>query len=272
EVSVPEHDAAVVGRPPHQRQRVEHQRRRVDPPVARRVPRRRQPDVDARVRVPRRPPQPRPVERPPLRRVVRAPPVVVEPHVDPPDQTRRHRRLAARLLPVHAPHRRRQQHAAVFAEALGQLVVVGRPAVVDVEVDAVDHGVAEGAEHAMAAAAEVGVPEVVGDVLGRPGRREGVLVAVAADGEEHGDVLGVLAVLDVGADAGDGVAGEVGPVAAVAEDGEEGDDDGVVDAGVAGLPERALVLVPAPEDGELAGLVAGDRPGAGEDEEHYNNK
>uniref|UniRef100_A0A0D9W5A8 DUF834 domain-containing protein n=1 Tax=Leersia perrieri TaxID=77586 RepID=A0A0D9W5A8_9ORYZ len=80
-----------------------------------------------------------------------------------------------------------------------------------------------------------------------------------------------VAVPDVGADAGDGVAGEIGPVAAVAEDGEEGDDDGVVDAGVAGLPERALVLVPAPEDGELAGLVAGGRPGAGEDEEHYNN-
>uniref|UniRef100_I1Q958 Uncharacterized protein n=1 Tax=Oryza glaberrima TaxID=4538 RepID=I1Q958_ORYGL len=96
----------------------------------------------------------------------------------------------------------------------------------------------------MAMAAKVGVPEVVGDVLGQPERGEGVLVTFATDGEEHGDILGVLAVLDLGADAGDGVAGEVGPVAAMAEDAEEGDDDSVVEAGVANLSERALVLVP----------------------------
>ncbi len=82
----------------------------------------------------------------------------------------------------------------------------------------------------MAMAAEVGVPEVVGDVLGRPGHGEGVLVTFTTNGEEHGDILGVLVVLDVGADAGDGVAGEVGPVAAMAEDAEEGDDDNVVEA------------------------------------------
>uniref|UniRef100_A0A0E0HYA2 DUF834 domain-containing protein n=1 Tax=Oryza nivara TaxID=4536 RepID=A0A0E0HYA2_ORYNI len=50
--------------------------------------------------------------------------------------------------------------------------------------------------------------------------------------------------LDIGADAGDRVAGEVGLVAAMAEDAEEGDDDSVVEAGVANLSERALVLVP----------------------------
>uniref|UniRef100_A0A0D3HQ69 Uncharacterized protein n=1 Tax=Oryza barthii TaxID=65489 RepID=A0A0D3HQ69_9ORYZ len=119
-------------------------------------------------------------------------------------------------------------------QAPGELVVVAPPAAVDVDVDAVEHGVAERAGHAPAAAAEVEVPEVVGDGLGRLVRGQRVLVAGAADGEEDGDVLGLLAVLDVGADAGQRVAGEVGPVAAVAEDAEEGDDDGGVEAGVAG--------------------------------------
>ena len=45
------------------------------------------------------------------------------------------------------------------------------------------------------------------------------------------------------------VAGEVGPVLAVAED---GDDDGGVAAPVAGLPQAALGIVPAPEDDHLA--------------------
>ena len=52
------------------------------------------------------------------------------------------------------------------------------------------------------------------------------------------------------------VAAEVGPVLAVAED-AEGDDDGGVVAPVAGLPQAALGLVPAPEDNHLAGRLRG---------------
>jgi len=48
------------------------------------------------------------------------------------------------------------------------------------------------------------------------------------------------------------VAAEVGPVLAVAEDAEEGDDDDGVVAPVAGLPQAALGIVPAPEDNHLA--------------------
>ena len=144
-----------------------------------------------------------------------------------------------------------------MAEQLpGKLVVVLGAALVDEEVDAVHHRVAEGAGHAGAAAAEEGVPEVVGDVGGGGVGGEGVVAALAADGEEHGDVLG-LAVLAVGAAGGDVVAGEVEGVAAVAADGEEGDEDGGVEAGVAGLTERALVLVPAPEYHGLAGVDGG---------------
>jgi hypothetical protein len=51
------------------------------------------------------------------------------------------------------------------------------------------------------------------------------------------------------------VAGEVGRVAPVAEDAEEGDDHRVVGARVAGFPERALVLVAAPEDGEVSSVL-----------------
>uniref|UniRef100_K3ZK96 Uncharacterized protein n=1 Tax=Setaria italica TaxID=4555 RepID=K3ZK96_SETIT len=125
---------------------------------------------------------------------------------------------------------------------------------VDVEVDAVERRVAEGAEHAGAGAAEVGVPEVVGEVRGRLMGREGVVGAAGgpADGDEDEDALG-LAVLDVVADAGERVAGEVERGGDVpAEAGEEGDEDGVVGASVAGLPQRALVLIPAPEHGDVA--------------------
>jgi hypothetical protein len=69
-------------------------------------------------------------------------------------------------------------------------------------------------------------------------------------------------VLDVVADAVERVAGEVAPVAAVAEHAVEGDDHGRVEARVAGFPERAFVLVPAPEHGQLASLLG--RGGAGE--------
>jgi len=62
------------------------------------------------------------------------------------------------------------------------------------------------------------------------------------------------------------VAGEVGPVLAVAEDAEEGDDDGGVAAPVAGLPQAALGLVPAPEDDHLAGRLRGCCLLSGEDD------
>uniref|UniRef100_K3ZMV2 Uncharacterized protein n=1 Tax=Setaria italica TaxID=4555 RepID=K3ZMV2_SETIT len=119
------------------------------------------------------------------------------------------------------------------------------------------YGIAERPGHAAAAPAEVRVPEVVGEVPCRPGGGQGVPVAVAADGEEHGDVVCGLAVLDVGADGGCVVAGEFGRVCAVAEDAEEGDDHCVVGAGVAGLAERALVPVAASEDGQVLRLAGG---------------
>ncbi|TVU24484.1 hypothetical protein EJB05_26926, partial [Eragrostis curvula] len=51
------------------------------------------------------------------------------------------------------------------------------------------------------------------------------------------------------------VAGEVELVLAMAEGAEEGDDDGFVHAGVAGLAQATLVLVPAPVDGDVAGAA-----------------
>ena len=62
--------------------------------------------------------------------------------------------------------------------------------------------------------------------------------------------------LDVVADAGERVAGQVEPVRAVAEGDEEGDYDGGVRAGVAGLAQGALVLVPAPEHRNVAATGA----------------
>uniref|UniRef100_A0A8R7UK31 Uncharacterized protein n=1 Tax=Triticum urartu TaxID=4572 RepID=A0A8R7UK31_TRIUA len=103
----------------------------------------------------------------------------------------------------------------------------------------------------------------VGEVERGPVGRERVVAAEAADGEGDGDAHG-LAVPDVAPDAGERVAGEVEAVLAVAVDVEEGHDYRRVEAGVAGFPERALVLVLAPEDGELAGLPrGGGRNGAG---------
>jgi hypothetical protein len=66
----------------------------------------------------------------------------------------------------------------VTVEALGELVVVfgGRARRRgDVEVDAVEHRVAEGAGNASAGATKVGVPEVVGEVHGRLRGRVGVV-------------------------------------------------------------------------------------------------
>nr|CAB3491955.1 unnamed protein product [Digitaria exilis] len=157
----------------------------------------------------------------------------------------------------------------------GELVVaVVVAGVVDVEVDAVEHGVAEGAGGVAgvgggdAAAGEVGVPEVGGEGGGGLWCGEGVVAGGGggpADGEENEDALG-LAVLDVVSDAGERVARDVERVGrrreSAAEAGEEGDEDGVVGAGVAGLTEGALASVPAPEHGDVARASggAGERP------------
>ncbi|RCV37824.1 hypothetical protein SETIT_8G093500v2 [Setaria italica] len=211
----------------------------------------------------------RPLRHAALRRreAQRACVVAVEPDVDALEQPRPERRPQA-AVGEPAPRRRRQAHTlpaavepVVPVKAPGQLVVVVGGALVDVEVDAVDGGVAERAIHAVPAPAEVRVPEVVGDGCGGGGGREGVAVPGPADGEEDEDVPG-LAVLDVGTDAGERVAGEVAPVAAVPEDAVEGDDDGGVEPRVAGLAQRALAGVLAPEHGQLARLLR--RGGAGE--------
>ncbi len=229
--------------------------------------------------VPRRPLVPLRHDAGEPRVVVGAGGVVVEADVDALEQLGVQRLLHPRVR-ERAAHRRRQPHRrpgavhlVVGVEVAGEVVVVVGRALVDEEVDAVDGGVAEGAEHAGAAAVHVGVPDVVGDVGGGLGGREGVVLAGAADGEEDEDVLG-LAVLDVGADDAEVVAGEVAPVAAVAEHAVEGDDDGGVEAGVAGLLEGALVLVTAPEYGHLPGLSGGHRR-AGEaagDGEHHGQR
>jgi hypothetical protein len=271
-VPIPDHEATVVGRLLGELQHVvvevllEHVR------VLVRLGRRHDADEHAAGRVRRGPLLPRlPVGPGALE-------VAVQADVDAGDEPRGERRLRARVR-VRAPHRGRQRHPepaavapVVGVEAPGQLVVVAvHAALVDVQVDAVQRRVAERAAQPRARAAQVGVPQVRGEVRRRPRGREGVAGAGAgvgvgrpADGEEHEDALG-LAVLDVGADARERVAREVERVVggAVAEAAEEGDDDGGVGARVAGLAQRALVLVPAPEDGHVARAGGGQRQRAG---------
>jgi hypothetical protein len=264
-VPVPDHDAAIVGQFLRELQDavVEVLLRHVRVPVGLR--RRHHADEHAAPRVRRRPLLPRLPGRP------RAPEVAVEPDVDAVEEPRRQRALQP-VVRVRAPRRRRQRDPAaavepvVAVEAPRQLVVVLRAALVDEEVDAVHLRVAEGPRHARAAACEECVPEVVGEVGGRLRRGEGVLAALPADGEEHEDAPR-LAVLDVVADAGERVAREVERVPAVAEGAEEGDEDGGVGARVAGLAQRALVLVPAPVHGHVAGARRGEPGGQlGEEE------
>jgi len=116
----------------------------------------------------------------------------------------------------------------------------------------------------------VRVPEVVRDVRRRRGGRKGLVVAAATaatDGEEDQHALG-LAVRDVGADVVEVVAREFHAVPVVAQDAVEGDGDGVVQAGVAGLSQGALVLVPSPEHGQLAGPLSHRRGSEAREESH----
>ena len=130
---------------------------------------------------------------------------------------------------------------------------MGVAAQLDVEVDAVEHGVAE-RPGLGAGPTEVEVPEVVGDGLGIGLRGQGVPADAAADREEDEDALG-LAVLDVRSDGAPGVAGEVELVVAAAEVGQEGDDHGGVEACAACLPEPALAARLPPVHRDPAGLA-----------------
>lgn len=257
EVSVPEHDAAVVVLLLRHRRDAVVDVLGVYPLVGLVV--RREPDVEPGGRVRRRPLVPRAL--PP--KVLVAPLVaLVGPHVDALEDPRRQRPPHVRRRRVPAPDRRRQVQRLPRPPAdvvLGQLqrqhvVAVRRRAVLQEEVDAVEPRVAEGAGDARLGLAEVGVPQVVEEVERGAVGRQRVAGVVAADGEGDGHAL-ELAVLDVGADGGEVVAGEVEVVLAVgAEDVEEGHGDHGVHAGVAGLTQGPLRLVPSPEHRHLAGL------------------
>jgi len=131
------------------------------------------------------------------------------------------------------------------------VVVLRRGSFFDEKIDAVEIGIAEGPVRALPEAAEVGVPDVVGQ------DQRGLVTCervVTSDGEGDQDA-NKLAVLDVVADASEMVARQVELVPSIAVDVEEGHDHRGVHTGVAGLTEGALVLVAAPEDGHLPGLV-----------------
>ncbi|KAK3126555.1 hypothetical protein QOZ80_7AG0558320 [Eleusine coracana subsp. coracana] len=269
-VAFPDHNPAVVGGLLHDRDHAVEEVLGVD--IANDLLRRRQADVDLRVRVGLGPLFPLQL---PVRGAV---PVPVEPDVDASDEP-------GGESPVHlpvrelAPRRGHQLHRrpapevlVVIPQAPRQHVVVGRRPGLDEEVDAVHVGVAEGAVRARAGAGEVGEPEVLREVLRCLGAGKRVPVAEAPDGEVD-EVAVRLAVFDVIAEAGDGVARDVEVVLAVAEDVEEGDDHDGVRAGVTGLTEGALRLVPAPEHGHLPRLPRRRRRAGEEDgDEGYQGK
>ncbi|BAF14428.1 Os04g0347100 [Oryza sativa Japonica Group] len=261
-VPAPQHHAAVVPRPLHDRQRLPRQRRRRDVPAVRRARRRREPEVDGAPRQAGRPLPPRRGERGGVAGAVAAGRVVVELDVDAVEHPRA-QRLAQHPVRERALRRRRQPHLltpwlppAVSFEVPGEVVVVGGAAELDVEVDAVEHGVAEGA--GLGAAAKVKVPEVVGDGLGVGLGGEGVPADAAADGEEDEHPPG-LAVLHVGPHGAPVVAGEVQLVPAAAEAGEEGDDHRRVQPAAARLPEPPLRRRLPPVHRDPPGLLPGRR-------------
>ncbi|KAF7001418.1 hypothetical protein CFC21_017092 [Triticum aestivum] len=243
-VSAPQHDPSVVLRPVHDGQHLGHQRVRIYVPAAlvRRLPLRRQPEADRALGQALGPVLPRCLERSHVAGPVAAHRVVVELDMHAVEEPRPER-LPQPLVRERALRRCRDQHlllalpVAVGLEVPGEVVVVGLAPELDVEVDAVQHGVAE--RPGVGLPAEVVVPEVVGHILGVGLGGEGVLSNAAADGEQDEDFLR-LAVLDVVPDVLPGVAGEVELVLAAAEVGQEGEDDGGVELALAGLAERPL--------------------------------
>nr|CAB3474883.1 unnamed protein product [Digitaria exilis] len=146
-------------------------------------------------------------------------------------------------------------------ECSRQVVPVQAHAGLDVEVDAVEHGIAEGP--GLGLAAEVVVPEVLGDVPRVGTGRQAVAADTPTDGEEHLDAH-ALARLDVRAHARAPVGGRVAVAGevehrrlALAERGEERYVDELVESGGACLFQRALVTVLAPVDGDVAGERSG---------------
>ncbi|CAL5032877.1 unnamed protein product [Urochloa decumbens] len=255
-VPAPQHDPAVVPRPLHDRQHLRHQRRRRHVPAPRGARRRGQPQVHGAPWQASRPGVPRAGERRHVPGTVAADGVVVELDVNSVEEPRP-QRLPQHPVRERALGRRRDPHLllALFAVTLQVprevVVVLGSP-VLDVEVDAVEHGVAEWPD--LGVAAQVDVPDVVGHGLGVGLGCEGVPAQAAADGEEDKDLLG-LAVLDVRADRAPGVSGEVELVGAAAEVGQKGEDDGGVEVARARLVEAALAGRLAPVHGDPASLA-----------------
>uniref|UniRef100_K3Y8X9 Uncharacterized protein n=1 Tax=Setaria italica TaxID=4555 RepID=K3Y8X9_SETIT len=270
-VPAPQHDPSVVPRPPHDRQHLGHQRRRRHVPAPRGASRRRQPQVHRAPGEAPGPLLPRACERPHVSGPVAADGVVVELDVDAVEEPRLER-LPQHPVRERALRRRRDPHLlpplpVVTLEVPREVIVVLGSPVLDVEVDAIEHGVAERAWLGGGAAAEVDDPDVVGDGLGVGLGGEGVPAEAATDGEEDEDVLG-LAVLDVGTHGAPGVAGEVELVAAAAEVGQEGEDDGGVEVALAGLVEAALAGRLAPVHRDPPGLAR--RRGRAEGREEHD--
>ena len=237
--AVPHHDAAVLANALDSGEHRARQRAGFDVPAAGGLGRRRQAEVEAPRRDAAGPRAPGVHQVGVVAVGVRAPGVVVEldPHVV---ELPRLQRGSQRRVRVRALRRRRQQHAPFALERGRQVVVVRRLPVLDVEVDAVEHGGAQRACRAVAAA-QVAVPQVVGHAVGVVGGGQAVAAGGAADGEEHLDALR-LAGLDVAAQARAAagarvtVPGEVQDRGlSVAEGREERQDDVGVQPGVAGV-------------------------------------
>ncbi|CAL5034886.1 unnamed protein product [Urochloa decumbens] len=268
-VPAPQHDPAVVPGPLHDRQHLRHQRRRRHVPAPRCAARRRQPQVHGAPWQASSPGVPRSGERRHVPGPVAADGVVVELDMNSVEEPRPER-LPQHPVRERALRRRRDPHLlfallAVILQIPREVVVVLGSPMLDVEVDAVEHCVAE--RPGLGVATEVYVPDVVCHGLGIGLGGEGVLAEAAADGEEYQDLLG-LAVLDVWADGAPGVAREVELVVAAAEVGEEGEDHGGVEVARARLVEAPLAGRLAPIHRDPA-CLARRRGGAEAREEHH---
>ncbi|KAM3370089.1 hypothetical protein ACQJBY_017768 [Aegilops geniculata] len=170
-VPAPQHDASVVVGALHDGQHLGHQRPRVDVAAALvgRPSRRRQPEVDGALGQALGPVLPRLFEGGHVAGPVAAHGVVVELDVHAVKEPRPER-LPHHPVRERALRRRRDEHfllalpAVVGLEVPGEVVIVGAAPELDVEVDAVQHGVAEWPVAGLAA--EVVVPEVLRHLLG----------------------------------------------------------------------------------------------------------